>query len=72
VAVSVPGASAATLDWLTAPSAAATSGVTLGGQTFGGETHTGLLGPPQSVPIAAVTGAYTISLPPASAVMLTQ
>ncbi|MBV9423671.1 MAG: hypothetical protein JOZ98_12225 [Solirubrobacterales bacterium] len=72
VAVSVPGASAASLDWLTAPSAAATSGVTLGGQTFGGETPTGLLGPPQTVPISAVAGAYAVNLPPASAVMLTQ
>lgn len=72
VAVSVPGATAATLDWLLAPSAASTSGVSLGGQTFGGETHTGLLGPPQTAPLSAVAGTYTVNLPPASAVLLTQ
>ncbi len=58
VALQTPGtAPPATLEWLQAPSAAATTGVTLGGQTFGSETSTGRLpGPLSTTPIAASAG----------------
>jgi hypothetical protein len=63
----------ATLEWLQAPSASATSGVTLGGQTFGPQTGSGLLaGPGQLDQASALLGSYSLELPPASAVLLTQ
>jgi hypothetical protein len=70
--VTVPGAGAATQDWLRAPSVLATSGVTLGSQSFGSATRTGLLQPAQVTPISAVGGTYSVELPAGSAVMLTQ
>jgi hypothetical protein len=70
--LSIAGATAAgTVETHQAPSVAATSGVTLGGQTFGDETTTGTLGAPQTTPLAPVQGAYTVTLPPASAALLT-
>jgi hypothetical protein len=72
VTVSVPGASTAAVEWLQAPSASSTSGVTLGGQSFGNRTTTGALGPLQTGTLQAFLGNYTIDVPPASAVMLTQ
>ena len=73
VQVSVPGAGgAANLDFLRAPSIAATGGVTLGSQSYGTATRTGLLKPAITSPITASGGVYTIELPAASAVMLTQ
>jgi Glycosyl hydrolase family 79 C-terminal beta domain len=73
VQVRVPGAGgAASLEWLRAPSIIATGGVTLGSQSFGAETRTGTLKPALTDPITATSGAYTIELPAASAVMLTQ
>jgi hypothetical protein len=71
--VSVPGSGGpAALDWLRAPSVLATSGVTLGSQSFGSATRTGLLAPAELLPTAAAGGTYSIELPPASAVLLTQ
>jgi hypothetical protein len=74
VALQTPGSPAgATLEWLQAPSVAATTGVTLGGQTFGAETTTGLLaGPAVATTVTPSQGAFSIDLPPASAVLLTQ
>jgi Glycosyl hydrolase family 79 C-terminal beta domain len=73
VQVAVPGAGgAASLEWLRAPSILATGGVTLGSQSFGAETRSALLKPPLTTPITATGGVYTIELPAASAVMLTQ
>ena len=73
VQVSVPGSGgAASLDFLRAPSIAATGGVTLGSQSYGTATRTGLLKPAITSPITASGGVYTIELPAASAVMLTQ
>jgi hypothetical protein len=61
------------VDWLQAPSVDATHGVTLGGQSFGDETTSGYLsGPPQIQTVDPVLGQYTITMPPASAAMLTQ
>jgi hypothetical protein len=72
VSVSVPNASVASVEWLQAPSAQSTSGVTLGGQSFGARTTTGALGPTQTGTLPASLGSYTINVPAASAVMLTQ
>ena len=74
VQVSVPGAGGpASLDFLRAPSILATGGVTLGSQSYGADRHrTGLLQPAITTPITASGGVYTIDLPAASAVMLTQ
>jgi hypothetical protein len=68
----IPGITmAADVEQLRAPSIHATSGVTLGGQSFGAATTTGLLGPPTPDSLRAVGGAYHVSLPPASATLLT-
>lgn len=73
VRISVPGAGGrASLEFLRAPSIAATSGVTLGSQSYGAATRTGLLKPAITTPITATSGVYTIELPPASAALLTQ
>jgi hypothetical protein len=66
-------ASKAQLEWLQAPSASSTDGVTFGGQSFGDSTSTGVLpGPPQTQTVSPALGSYEITLPPASAVLLTQ
>jgi hypothetical protein len=67
------GATSASLEWLQAPSATATDGVTLGGQTFGNATSTGGLGGTlRTAPLDSFLDAYQITMPPASAVILTQ
>ncbi len=61
----------ATLERLLAPSASATGGVTLAGQSFAAQTHSGLLTGPVTNPVISPTGgAYSVSLPAASAAML--
>lgn len=75
VRLQVPGsdiAGQASLESLRAPSAASTSGVTLGGQTFGDQTTTGTLGSRQTQPVLSVAGSYTVTVPSASAVLLSQ
>jgi hypothetical protein len=62
----------AEIEWLRAPGAIATGGVTLGGQSFGAETSTGVLGAQQGQPVAQRFGSYSIELPPASAALLTR
>jgi glycosyl hydrolase family 79 len=62
----------AEVEWLRAPSASATTGVTLGGQSFGAETSTGVLGAAKGHPVAGRFGSYSIELPPASAAILTR
>jgi hypothetical protein len=73
VLLRVPGfAGAATVEQLVAPSLAATSGVTLGGQSFGQVTPTGTLsGPPMATVLHPVFGLYAVSVPAATATMLT-
>jgi hypothetical protein len=57
---------------LLAPSASATSGITLGGQSFGPQTTTGVLtGTASAVTITPSGGVYTVKVPAASAAMLT-
>jgi hypothetical protein len=68
--VNVGGAQGpASLERLLAPSATATSGVTLAGQAF---DETGVLaGPLVQATVAPVSGGYPVTLPPASAALLT-
>jgi hypothetical protein len=62
----------AEIEQLRAPSVQATGGVTLGGQTFGAETATGVLaGPATHRTVTASGGAYPVTVPAASATMLT-
>ncbi len=56
---------------LVAPSAYATGPDRLGGQSFGAQTPTGLLAPPQSTVIASRGGRYAVTLPAASAALVT-
>ena len=69
----VPGRTgAASIERLLAPRLGATAGVTLGGQSFGAVTTTGrLAGMPQVATVTPHHGAYTVSLPPGSAALLT-
>jgi hypothetical protein len=69
----VPGsAPPATVERLEAPTVHSTLGVSIGGQTFGSETTTGRLpGPAHRIRIVASAGTYRVSLPAASAAMLT-
>jgi hypothetical protein len=74
VAVTLPAGTTApgSEEALQAPSAAATDGVTLGGEGFGDETGTGRLpGPPLTTPVAPSGSTYTVSLPAASAALVT-
>ncbi len=64
------GAGAGVLERLLARSAYATGGVTLGGASFG-QTTTGMLPPVNTTAVSARSGAYAVSLPPASAALLT-
>lgn len=72
-AVRVSGArGTATLERLLAPSAHATTQVTLAGQGYGAATDTGLMpGRPGTSVLAAAAGKYLVRLPAASAAMLT-
>ena len=61
-----------TLDRLAAPSAWARSGVALGGQSYGAQTQTGnLAGAQLNQRLTAGLGGYLVTLPAASAAMLT-
>jgi hypothetical protein len=71
VQLNVPGATAASVEWLRGPSASATAGVTLGERTFGAKTTTGALGSMRTGTLYPFLGAYSITVPAASAVMLT-
>jgi hypothetical protein len=63
---------AAEVEQLRAPSVHATDGVTLGGQTFGALTATGVLaGPAAHRTVTVSRGAYPLTVPAASATMLT-
>ncbi len=66
------GQGTATLERLEAPSIAAKSGVTLGGQSFGRSTYSGLLtGTPSTTSVTPAGDVYAVTLPPASAALLT-
>jgi hypothetical protein len=58
---------------LQAPDVAATSEVTLGGQSFGPQTTSGTLpGEARAASVSPFAGTYEVTLPPASAAMLTK
>jgi hypothetical protein len=61
----------ATLQRLRAPGLTATGGVTLGGRAFASSTTTGTLAGPRHVGVAHSKSAYLVTLPPASAALLT-
>jgi hypothetical protein len=62
----------AALQRLTARGLTAKSGVSFGGQSFGSQTSTGTLaGTAQTTSVAPVAGAYQVSVPAASAALLT-
>jgi hypothetical protein len=72
VTVRLPGnMNAGTVEMLKAPRVSSTSGVTIGGQTFGPKTTTGLLPGPFHVTRLAPGTEYHVTLPAASAAMLT-
>jgi hypothetical protein len=61
-----------TLERLLAPGLTASHHVTLGGQSFGPQTSTGLLsGTGADTTVKPIAGAYSVTLPPASAALLT-
>ena len=61
----------ATVERLRAPSVRARHGVTLGGRSYGAETASGQLGSPEMKPAPVVRGRVTLSVPAASAALLT-
>lgn len=65
------GPGSASIERLRGPSAYSTGGITLGGQSFGAQTQTGVLGPVQTTLVAPRSGVYAVSLPAASAALLT-
>jgi hypothetical protein len=72
VQVRAPAAAGpASVSWLRARSAYATSGVTLGRASFGAHTTTGVLAPGQSTAVRPHAGAYSLTLPAASAALVT-
>jgi hypothetical protein len=73
LALRIAGARApAEVQQLRAPSIHATGGVTFGGQTFGTETATGVLaGPADHETVRSAGGGYAVTVPAASATMLT-
>ena len=65
------GSAPAQLEALTAPSAHATTGITLGGRSFGAATSAGALQPPIADTVRPRAGSYRVRLPQASALLLT-
>jgi hypothetical protein len=61
----------ATVERLLAPSARAKRGVTLGGRSFGASTETGQFAAPEVVRVHAAGGPVTLSMPSASAALVT-
>jgi hypothetical protein len=61
----------ATIERMLAPGVAAKSGVTLGARSYGAETRTGQLPPAEVAPATAARGRLTLSVPRASAALVT-
>jgi hypothetical protein len=73
IQLALPRTNPPTVEQLQAPSAYATSGVTLGRVTFGASTTTGELpSPPAQDQLSRFFGSLTVTVPPASAMMLSQ
>lgn len=74
IALSAPsgyGSAAAPVQQLRAASASAQGGITLGGRSFANGTTTGVLAAPIPQSVSAHNGTYTVSVPAASATLLT-
>ena len=72
VTVRLPAAvGAATVERLLAPRVGARRGVTLAGRSYGAETESGQLGTPELEPAHVVHGSVTLSVPAASAALVT-
>ena len=73
ITVTVPpgSASAATVEWMAAPSVASRGGVTLGGRSYGAVTATGRLAAPRVTNVSAANDRVTVSVPHGSAALLT-
>jgi hypothetical protein len=73
VSVGLPAGAgkSATVERLLAPSVAAKGGVTLGGRTYGATTQTGRLRAPEVSPASITQGRVTLSMPRASAALVT-
>ncbi|MGI8506152.1 MAG: glycosyl hydrolase family 79 C-terminal domain-containing protein [Solirubrobacteraceae bacterium] len=65
------GSGPASIERLLSPSAYATGSVSLGGRSFGARTSSGRLRTPQVKVVAPRSGAYSVTLPAASAALLT-
>jgi hypothetical protein len=61
----------ATVERMLAPGAAAKTGVTLGARSYGAETRTGSLRPAEVAPATVARGRITLSVPRASAALVT-
>lgn len=61
----------ATLERLRAPSLQATGHVSLGGRSFANPSRSGVLAAPRPIRVTRSKGAYLVTLPPASAALLT-
>ncbi len=75
VTLHLPGSGGSiTIERLRAPSLGAKSGITLGGQSFGSDTSTGVLAGKSTVQTLrpSARGAYDVTLPAASAALLTR
>jgi hypothetical protein len=71
VQLTLPSGSDLTAETLSAPSLSATTGVSLGGQSFNDPTTTGTLAAPSTSTIPGSDGSFTVTVPAASAVLLT-
>jgi len=72
VALRVPSAGIGTLERLRAPRLAASANVTIGGQSFASRSDRGLLpDPPQTNLLKPADGSFVVSMPAASAALLT-
>jgi hypothetical protein len=71
-ALRLPGSTrSATLERLQGASLQSPSGVTLGGQSYGAQTTSGRIGPVAHTTLKPIAGRYVVTLPSASAAMLT-
>jgi hypothetical protein len=71
VTIRLPGVRRASVERLLASSARANAGITLGGSSFGADTDTGVLPAPRPSSLSAAGGGFKISVPHASAALVT-
>jgi hypothetical protein len=71
VSLRVPGVRRGSVERMLASSASASGGITLGGASFGTRTDTGVLPAPHTTSVSAVGGGFKLSVPHASAALVT-